>query len=79
MEAIICRPTRILELIAQPLVGQKKTGDTLYIKQFANTKREYRFNVLACLRLNPALLVPITRHPQAHDHFSGKIYKQVWP
>ena len=77
--AIILRPTRILELVAQPLVGPKKAGDTVYIKQFANTRCRYKFKILVCRRVGATLLVPVTCHPHEHDHYSTKQYKQVWP
>lgn len=78
--AIIERPTKILELTAQPLVGKPKGGDTLYIKEFrGDIHRQYRFKILICRRINPNLLVAVTCHPQPHDNYSPKQYKQVYP
>jgi hypothetical protein len=74
---IIARPTKILELAAQPLIGDKKAGDTLYVKEFQRAGPQYRFKVLVCRRVGKTLLVPITCHPRDHDRFTN--YRQVWP
>jgi hypothetical protein len=75
---IIQRPTKILELRAQPLVGPEKAGDTLYVKEFHPTGRKYKFKVLVCRRVGAALLVPVTCHPRDSDHYPPH-YRQVWP
>jgi hypothetical protein len=78
--AIIARPTRILELMAPPLVGKPKAGDTIYVKEFrGDTHGKYRFKILICKRVGPVLLVPVTCHPQPHDNYSPKVYRQVYP
>src|ERR1035437_828781 len=79
MAATIQRPTRILELIAPPLVEPKKAGDTIYIKQFDGTKRGYIFKILVCRRVGAALLVPVSCRPQNNDNYSPKQYRQVYP
>ena len=66
------------EATAAALTG-KKAGDTVYIKQFANTRCRYKFKILVCRRVGATLLVPVTCHPHEHDHYSTKQYKQVWP
>jgi hypothetical protein len=78
ISAMILRPTRILELTAQPLVGQEKPGDTLYVKEFRNTGRKYRYKILVCRRVGAKLLVPVTCHPREHDRYP-KQYRQVYP
>jgi hypothetical protein len=75
--AIIARPTKILELASQPLIGDKKAGDTLYVKEFQRIGPKYRFKVLVCKRISNTLLVPITCHPRDHDRFTN--YRQIWP
>lgn len=75
----ILRPTKILELIAQPLVGDPKAGDTLYVKEFERGGEKYKFKVLVCKRVGTRLLIPVTFHPRDHDRYSPAIYKQVWP
>jgi len=75
---IIQRPTKILELRAQPLIGVPKAGDTLYVKEFSPTGRKYKFKVLVCRRVGATLLVPVTCHPRDSDHYPQQ-YKQVWP
>ena len=76
---VIQRPSRILELITQPLIGKKKAGDTLYIKRFCNTKSSPRYKRLVCRRVGPQLLLIITCHPDDHDNYSPKLYRQVYP
>lgn len=78
IEPTILRPSRILELTAQPLIGPQKPGDTLYVKEFSNTQRRYRFKVLVCRRVGTVLLVPITCHPRDHGRYPNH-YKQVYP
>ena len=34
LKCAIERPTKILELTAQPLIGREKSGDVLYVKEF---------------------------------------------
>ena len=75
--AIILRPTKIMELITQPLAAQK-AGETLYVKEFTNMNRRYKFKVMVCRRVGKTLLVPVTSHPRDHDRF-GQNYQQVWP
>jgi hypothetical protein len=75
--AIIARPTKILELESQPLIGDHKAGDTLYVKEFQRVGPKYRFKVLVCKRVGNTVLVPITCHPRTHDRYPD--YRQVWP
>jgi hypothetical protein len=75
---VILRPTRILELMSQPLTGEEKSGDTLYVKEFHPTGRKYRFKILVCRRVGKELLVPVTCHPRDHGRYP-KHYRQVWP
>jgi hypothetical protein len=79
LEATVRRPTKILELIARSLVGPKRTGDTLYIKQFSNTSLNCRFKILVCRRVGDRLLSAIACHPQSHGNYSPREYKQVYP
>lgn len=74
----ILRPTRILKLIGQQLVGEEKAGDTIYVKEFHPTGRKYRFKVMVCRTVGAKLLVPVTSHPRDHDRY-GKHYQQIWP
>ncbi len=76
--ATIQRPTKILELSAQPLIGTPKAGDTIYIKEFEQTQRRYRFQVVVCRKVGAALLVPVTCHPRDHGRYPSH-YKIVWP
>ena len=76
--AAIKRPTQILELSSQPVVGEQKAGDTLYVKEFQRAGPKYRFKILVCRRVGKGLLVPITCHPRDHNRFPAN-YKQVWP
>ena len=75
----IQRPTRILESVSQLLLGKRRAGDTLYIKEFSNTKRSYRFKVMVCRRVGSSLLIPVTCHPQDNANYSASQYVQVWP
>lgn len=75
----ILRPTKILELTAQPLIGEEKAGDVLYVKEFENTQRRYRFKILVCRTVGTKLLVPVTCHPRDHARYPPTHYKQVWP
>jgi hypothetical protein len=75
----ILRPTKILELIAQPLIGEERSGDILYVKEFDNTQRRYRFKIVVCRRVGPNLLVPVTCHPRDHGRYSPLLYRQIWP
>ena len=77
LHAIISRPTKIFELIAQRLAG--RVGNTIYVKQFANTHRTCRFEILVCRRVGVALLEVVTCHPQEHGNYSQRQYKQVYP
>lgn len=70
-------PTKILELVSQPLVGPKKAGDTVYIKEFVRNAKTYR-RLFVCKRVGSTLLIPVTCHPRDHARFSAN-YKQVWP
>ena len=73
------RPTKILELIAQPLIGEEKVGDILYVKEFNNTQRGYRFKIVVCRKAGRNRLVPVTCHPRDHDRYSPAVYRQIWP
>jgi hypothetical protein len=46
----IKNPTKIFELISQPLTGPEKSGDTIFLKEFTNTQRGYRFKAVVCRR-----------------------------
>lgn len=72
-------PTKIMELGAQPLIGDPKAGDTLYIKEFDLRGYHARFRVLVCKRVGQYLLVPVTCHPRDHGRYSPDLYRQVWP
>lgn len=74
----ILRPTKIYELVEQPLIGPEKVGDTIYLKEFSNTQRRYRYRVLVCMTVGQSLLAPISFHPRERDNYSNQ-YKQIWP
>jgi hypothetical protein len=75
----IMRPTKILQLIAQPLIGGEKSGDMLYVKEFDNTQRAYRFKIVVCRSVGARLLVPVTCHPRDHARYPPTQYRQIWP
>lgn len=75
----IQRPTKILELVAQSLIGDEKAGDVLYVKEFDNTQRRYRFKIVVCRKVGPKLLVPVTCHPRDHARYPPTQYRQIWP
>ncbi len=79
IHAIIARPDEILELIARPIVGKKRSGDTLYIKEFRCVPPGCRFEVLVCRRVTENRLEAITCHPQNHGNFSRSQYKRIYP
>jgi hypothetical protein len=79
LHAIIARPDQILEMIAQPIIGKKRSGDTLYIKQFRGTPPGCRFEVLVCRRVATDRLEVITCHPQDHGNYSRLLYKKIYP
>jgi hypothetical protein len=66
-------------LVAQPVVGKKRSGDTLYIKEFCGVPRECRFEVLVCRRVAANRLDAITCHPQNHGNYSQRQYKKIYP
>ena len=67
-----------MELIAQPLLGDRKAGDTLYIKEFDLGGYRSRFRVLVCKRVGERLLVPVTCHSRDHGRYPPGLYRQVW-
>jgi hypothetical protein len=76
---IIERPDSVLELTGQRMVGKKRSGDTLYIKQFLNVPRSCRFEILVCRRVAGDRLEVVTCHPQDHGNYSRSEYKQIYP
>jgi len=76
---IIARPNVVLELIAQPVVGKRRTGDTLYIKEFLNVPASCKFEILVCRRVAQARLEVVTCHPQNHGNYSRSQYRQIYP
>jgi hypothetical protein len=79
LSATVLRPTKILELIAQPLLGPKRKGDTLYVKQFANVSLNCRFKILVCRRVGPRLLNAIASHTHSFGEYPAREYKQIYP
>ncbi len=75
---IIANPCKVLELVAKPIIG-KRTGDTLYIKEFSNVPRACRFEILVCRRVAADRLEVVTCHPQDHGNYSHFQYTQIYP
>jgi hypothetical protein len=75
----ITAATKIMRLVAQPLVGEEKTGDLVYLKEFENTHRNYRFKAVVCRKIRSGVYVAITSHPRNHARYAPSVYRQVWP
>lgn len=76
---IIERPNLVLELITRPMIGDHRTGDTLYIKEFRDVPAKCKFEILVCRRVAADRLEVVTCHPQNHGNYSRTQYRQIHP
>lgn len=79
LSLLITRPDFVLEMVAQPMIGKKRSGDTLYVKEFRNVPRACRFETLVCRTVADNRLEVVTCHPQDHGNYSRNLYRQIHP